>query len=86
MACRLPGISFILRVRVKAKTTKDEDRKPGGNEGIRYSKVTDMKHGFRRKLHIGFRNLKKTRGLRPEKTGSQRAKHETHSRKGLKQE
>src|SRR5512139_3484436 len=71
---------FHLMSENQRQDDQHDDRKPGSDESICHSEVANMKHWLRRKLHIGFRNLKEARGFRPKKTGSQRAKHKTHTK------
>jgi hypothetical protein len=42
--------------------------------------VTNVKYWLCRKLNTGFRNLEEARGFGAQKTGSERAKHKTHSK------
>src|SRR5512139_4006638 len=71
------GNKFHLTGEGKGQNDQYDDRKPGGDEGIRDGKVTHVEHGLRRKLHMGFRNLKEDWRLRPKKTVSQGAEHKT---------
>jgi len=69
----------------KTRPTSTRIVKPGSDESIRHSEVANMKHWLRRKLHIGFRNLKEARGFVPKKLAPKGPNTKPHQR-GLKQE